>query len=243
MQNAADSRIADLVTAGEVRVALYVPQYTTDSVTGELKGWAADLARAIGAHFGIEGVPVGHPTPPAAMASLKSGACDAAILGIESARAQEVDYSPPIVEADYTLLVPAGVEIANVADADRPGLRIAVVRNHASTMKLARMLKHATLVYADMPDATFELLRSGEASLFASVREILLKYCAQLPGSRVIAERYGYNSLGVAVPKGHAGRLAAMSEFVEAAKSTGLVKRALDRAGWRGLQVAPPSEA
>jgi len=242
MQKSTDPRIADFVAAGRVRVALYVPQYTTDPVTGELKGWAADLARALGAHFGIEGVPVGHPTPPAAIASLRSGDCDAAILGIEPARAIEVDYSPPLVEADYTMLVPAGVEVSSVADADRSGVRIAVVRNHASTMQLARMLKHAALVPADMPDATFELLRSGQADVFASVREILLRYSAQLAGSRVIAERYGFNSLGVAVPKGRAGRLAAMGEFVEAAKASGLVKQALDRAGWRGLQVAPPSK-
>jgi polar amino acid transport system substrate-binding protein len=206
MPNKTDPRIADLVAAGKVRVALYVPQYTTDPATGELKGWAADLARALGTHFGIEGVPVGHPTPPAAMASLKSGDCDAAILGVEPARATEVDYSPPIVEADYTMLVPAPAQFCSVADADRPGVRIAVVRNHASTMKLARTLKHATLVYADMPDQTFELLCSGQADVFASVREILLRYCAQLPGSRVIAERYGFNSLAVAVPKGLPGR-------------------------------------
>src|SRR5207302_986990 len=87
MQKTTDPRIADLVAAGKVRVALYVPQYIEDPATGEFKGWAADLARALGAHFGIEGVPVGHPTPPAAMAGLKRGACDAAILGVEPARA------------------------------------------------------------------------------------------------------------------------------------------------------------
>jgi polar amino acid transport system substrate-binding protein len=239
VQQINDPRVADLVQAGKVRVALYVPQYTKDPLTGELRGWAADIARALGASLGIAGVPVEHPHPPEAVASLKTGACDVSILGIDPTRAGDVDYSPPCVEADYTCLVPAGSSIRSVADADHPGVRIAAVRGHASTLALGRMLKHATLVYADMPDPTFEILRSGEASVFASLREVLLRYSTQLPGSRVLEERYGFNSLAIAVPKGNAGRLAYVSGFIEEAKASGLVQKAIDRSGWRGLQVAP----
>ena len=44
------------------------------------------------------------------------------------------------------------------------------------------------------------------------------------------------------MPKGQAGRLAYLTEFVEQAKASGLVQRALDRAGWRGIRVAPPGK-
>jgi polar amino acid transport system substrate-binding protein len=238
-QQTNDPRVADLVRAGKVRVALYVPQYTKDPITGELRGWAADIARALGASLGIAGVPVEHPHPPEAVASLTAGICDAAILGIDPTRAGAVDYSPPFVEADYTCLVPAGSSIRSVEDADRPGVRIAAVRGHASTLALSRMLKRATLVYADMPDPTFEILRRGEASVFASLREVLLQYSAQLPGSRVLDSRYGFNSLAIAVPKGQVGRLAYVSDFIEEAKASGLVQQAIERSGWRGLKVAP----
>ena len=81
---ATDPRVADLVQAGKVRVALYLPQYTKDPVTGELRGWCVDLVRALGERLGVAGVPVEHPTPPAAIAGLKSGACDIAIIGNRS---------------------------------------------------------------------------------------------------------------------------------------------------------------
>ena len=106
-------------------------------------------------------------------------------------------------------------------------------------MALSRMLKHATIVSATTPEPAFELLRNGDAEAFASIREVLLAYAAQLPGSRVLEQRYGFNSVAMAVAKGHAGRLAVISEFVEQAKSSGLVQRALDRGGWRGVRVAP----
>ncbi len=41
-----DPRIADLVQAGRVRVALYPPQYMKDPVTGELRDWTIELAGA-----------------------------------------------------------------------------------------------------------------------------------------------------------------------------------------------------
>jgi polar amino acid transport system substrate-binding protein len=101
------------------------------------------------------------------------------------------------------------------------------------------MLKHATLVYADLPNPTFEIMRSGKADMMASLSEIMLRYAAQLPGSHVIEQRYGFNTLALAVRKGQSDRLAYLSEFVEEAKASGIVQRAIDRSGWKGLHVAP----
>jgi polar amino acid transport system substrate-binding protein len=85
-------------------------------------------------------------------------------MGVTPGRAAEVDLSPPFLQFDYTFLVPAGSSIRNAADADRPGIRIAVVRNHVSTLALSRLLENAKQVEADTPDAAFDLLRSGRAA-------------------------------------------------------------------------------
>ena len=238
-QPSADPRVADLVKAGRIRVALYVPQYNKDTATGELRGWPIDLVAALGARIGVQGMPVEHPNPANALDSIASGACDAGIIGIEAERATKVDYSPPIVEADYTLLAPPASPYRSLADADRPGVRIAAVRHHASTIALQKIIKHAAFVYADMPEPTFLILQSGEADLFASLHEVLRHYVARFPGSRVWEGRYGFNSLGLAVPKGHAARLAFLSEFAEHAKASGIVQDAIDRSGWSGIRVAP----
>jgi polar amino acid transport system substrate-binding protein len=67
----------------------------------------------------------------------------------------------------------------------------------------------------------------------------MLRYAPQLPGSRVLEQRYGFNTLALAVQKGRADRLAYLSEFVEEAKASGVVQRAIDSSGWKGLHVAP----
>ncbi len=70
-------------------------------------------------------------------------------------------------------------------------------------------------------------------------RSVLLEYSAKLSGSRVLEDRYGANLPTMAVAKGKAGRLAYISEFVGKAKASGLVQRAIERSGERGVQVAP----
>jgi polar amino acid transport system substrate-binding protein len=226
-----DPRVADLVRAGRVRVALFPPMYTKDLATGEVGGMAMDLTRALAARLGIEALPVEYATPGDVVEGLNAGTCDVAFLVIDPVRAAAVDFSPPYVERDFTYLVPTNSSIGSAMDADQSGVRIAVVRTHASTLALSHVVKHAALVQAESLDAAFDMLRSREVDLLASARQDLLKYSIQLPGSRVLKDRYGSSVAAVAVPKGHAGWLAYISEFIAEAKASGLVQRAIERAG------------
>ena len=241
-QPQADPRVADLAQAGKVRVGIH-SFYTKDSRTGELKAVSTgiiflDIARILGARIGVEVLPVWHPTIPEMLACLAAGGCDVGFMGPDPSRAG-VDFSPPFLRLDYTFLVPADSSIQRIADADRPNVRIAVVRDHASTLTLSRIFKHAQLIYAATPDPTFELLRNGQVDAFASVRGVLLGYAPKLPGSRVLEEHYGANLVGLVVQQGQTARLSYLTEFVEQAKSSGLVQQAIDRAGLPGHQVAP----
>jgi len=241
-QQTSDPRVADLVQAGRIRVGMH-SFYTKNSQTGELRAVSTgiiflDIARMLGTRIGVEVLPVWHPTIPEMLTCLTSGACDAGFMGPDPSRAG-VDFSPPFVQLDYTFLVPAGSSIQRITDADRPNLRIAVVRDHASTLTLSRIFEHAQLIYAATPDPTFELLRNGQADAFASVRGVLLGYAPKLPGSRVLEDHYGANLVGMVVPKGQTARLAYITEFIEQAKASGLVQQAIERSGLPGHQVAP----
>jgi len=142
----------------------------------------------------------------------------------------------------FTLMVPASSSIRSMADVDKTGVRIAAVRNHASTLALRRVVKQAEIVDVEIPDEAFELLRSGRADAWASPRPPLLEYAPRLAGARVLDGRYGENLQSMAVPKDQASRLAYISEFLEAAKASGLVKHAIERAGEHGMEVAPSPE-
>jgi polar amino acid transport system substrate-binding protein len=206
-----------------------------DSATGELKSAWVDVARALAARIGVQPVLLEQLTPPRDIECLKSGACDVIFLPLDDRAANVGNFSVPYMQFEYTFLAPAGSSIRRFADADRPRVRIAAVRNHASTNTLVPLLKQAELVYAETPDPTFNLLRNGQADAMASVRGTLLDYSDQLPGSRVLEDHYGANLNRIVTLKGNSGRPAYLNEFVEKAKASGLVQKAIDRAGPRGF--------
>lgn len=241
VQQAVDARIADLMRAGRVRVALYPPQYAKDPATGELRGWTIELARALAARIGVEFLPVEYPTPTRAIEGLKAGACDVGFGAMDASRTSDIDFSPAVLQFDFTYLVPADSSIHSAADADSRGARIAVVRNHASALCLDRIRKHAELISAETPDMAFDLLRTAHADAWASTRPALLEFSTKLSGSRVLEDCFGANFTAMAVPKGQPGRLAYISDFIEEAKVSGLVQRAINDSGWRGVHVAPPA--
>jgi len=241
-QQMPDPRVADLVKAGSVRIGLFPPQYIKDMATGKLTGVWAETARALAARLGVKAVLLEYPTPLAVAECLKAGACDAVFLGLAPRFADAGDFSIPFVHFDYTFLVPHGSSIGGVIDADLPGARIAAVHGHASSLALSQLLKHAELVWGDAPGSAFELLRTGKAVALASTRPALIEYSAQLPGSRVLQTSYGANVHRVVVPKGHAGRLGYINEFLEKAKASGWLQSAIERAGPRGLTIVPPGD-
>jgi polar amino acid transport system substrate-binding protein len=242
-QQKPDPRVADLIQAGKIRVGLFPPQYIKDSKTGELKSVWVEVARALAERIGVELIMLERPTPPAAVECLKADECDVIFLPFDARAANAGNFSFPFIQFEYTLLVPAASPIRAIPDADRPGVHIAAVRNHASTITLSRILRQAELLYADTPDPTFELLRSGRADVMASTRNALLEFSNKLPGSRVLEDYYGANLNRVVVPKGRGEWLAYVNEFVEKIKASGLVQKAIDRVGPRGIMVAPPGNS
>jgi polar amino acid transport system substrate-binding protein len=241
-QQAADPRIADIVRAGKVRIGLHLPQFVQDKKTGEIRGSGTGtvivpIAHALAERMGVKLELVGHPSPPALIECLKAGACDAGFLGFREERTKLVDYATPHIMVPFTYLVPANSPVRTIADADKPGIRIAAVRDHASTHVLHEVVKHAKMIEVAIPDEAFELIRSGKADAYASPRPPILEYAKQLPGSRVLDGHYGANIQAIAFAKGKADRLAYVSAFVEQARTSGVIQKAIDQAGERGIVV------
>jgi ABC-type amino acid transport substrate-binding protein len=182
-QQGPDPRIADLVQAGKVRMGLFSTQYTKDPVTGEFRSVRVEIALALAARIGVPAVLLEHRTPPDVVQCLKAGACDVVFLPRDERAANVGDFSPPYLQSEYTMLVPAGSSIRSIADADKPGIRIVAVRSHSSTMTLTSAIKQAEVILGENELAAFELLRSGQADAFASTRQYLLRASKNLAGS------------------------------------------------------------
>jgi len=245
MKNSAvDPRVTDIIKGGSIQLALFLPQYSKTS-DGALTPHGAGvvghaLIGALAERLSIEMQIIEQPSPTVAMKILNAGGCDLLILGVEETRGKLVDFTPPVILFDFAYLVPANSALQETEEVDRPGRRISVPSGHASCMALKRSIVHAEIVGTEIPDEAFSLVRDGDVDVFALPREQLIDYAALLPGSRILSKGFGFNLGSFAVAKGRKQLLAFISDFVEEAKASGLVKCILDDAKLtsRGFDVA-----
>jgi polar amino acid transport system substrate-binding protein len=84
-----------------------------------------------------------------------------------------------------------------------------------------------------------EMARTGQGDAFALSHDSFAGLLPKLPGARVLAGNFQQTGIGVAVPKGRPAALAIVSALLEDAKRSGVVRRALDAAGFKDAEVAP----
>jgi polar amino acid transport system substrate-binding protein len=232
----------EIAPTGKLRVGINYGNpvlATRDAVSGELRGVAVDLARELGtqADLPIELVPF--ESAGKMFDAVKAGAWDVAFLAIDPGRAGEIDFTAPYIEIEGTYLVPPGSPLRAIADVDRKGVRMGVSANSAYDLFLTRSIHHAQLVRAPSPDAAFELIVGGKVDVVAGVRQHLVANAGKLPGSRVLDGRFMAIEQALGIPKGRDAGAKYLREFIEDAKASGLVARAIEKAGVRGVSVAP----
>jgi polar amino acid transport system substrate-binding protein len=151
------------------------------------------------------------------------------------------DYAPLHLQVEFGYLVPEQSAIKKLEDVDQPGVRVAVQDRTQLAIFLAHNLKKGQIVKEPNNPATFETLKSGGADAVFSVKPNLHQLMGHSTGFRVLVGSPGLDLHAMAMPKGRDAGHAYAHAFIEEAKSSGLVKRAIDRMGLRGVVVAPPS--
>lgn len=233
---------SELAPTGTLRVGINYGNAlfaSRDPITGEPRGIAIDLARELGRSSGIPLELVGYSSAGQLTAAMKSGAWDVAFLAFDPARAAVISYTAAFAEVESTYLVPPASALRTVADVDRDGVRIAVSAKGGNDLFLSRTLKHARLVRVPGAAAAFKLFVSDRLEAYAGLKPQLLADAARLPGSRVLEGSYTVVGYSVGTPKGRKAGAQYLAEFIEEAKLSGLVARAIEKNGIRGVSAAP----
>jgi polar amino acid transport system substrate-binding protein len=230
-----------LAPTGKLRVALQLGNplnVVRDSVSGEMTGVGLDLGQELARRMDVPFEPVLYPSVGAILDSGKSGAWDVAFIGFSPERAKDWEFSALHLEVEFGYLVPAGSSISTMADVDRPGIRVAVQENSGPDRFFSRSLKSVAMVRVSSNPGALEAVKSGKADVMGSIKPVLFEMSKQWPGSRVLDGRPGIDPHAMAMPKGRDLGLAYGRRFIEDAKSEGLVKASIEKAGLRGVVVA-----
>ena len=235
---------ADLAGTGKVRAGINYGNSILakkDAATGASSGVAIDLARDVAQRLGVPLEIVAYDTVAAMVDAAKSGAWDIAFLGIDPARENEIGFTAAHLHIEATYLVPGDSPLRAVADVDREGVRVAAPARANYELYLGRSLKRAELVRAVSHDAAFDLLVKGQVHALAGLRQALFGLADKLPRSRMVDGNFMVVPQAIGVPRGRDAGLAFLRTVVEKAKASGLVARAIEKTGARGVSVAPPA--
>ena len=235
---------AELAATGTLRAGINYGNFilaTKDRATGESRGVAVDLLQEVGRRLGVPVAIVAYDSVAVMGDAAPTGAWDIAFLGSDPAREALMSFTAAYLEIAATYLVPAGSKLRTAVEVDGEGVRVAAPARANYELFLSRNLKRASLVSAPGGEAAFDLLATGRVDALAGLTQGLLDLAKKLPGSRLVDGRFMAVQQSIAVPRGHDFGLAYLRRVVEDAKASGLVARAIERTGARGVSVAPPA--
>jgi ABC-type amino acid transport substrate-binding protein len=225
----------DIAPGGKLRVGMI-------AIT-VLGGVAEPVAKFIGQKLGATVEPVMYPNPDAYLQSFGRGEWDIAIGPRVLAPADKADSTADLWVISLVYVAAPGKVFPDIASVDKAGVKIGTIRGAPSDRVLTREIKAAELVRIPLSptiatDAA-ELLRSGKADVFGADSGVGYPAAAALPGARIVSGSFATVRVAAALPKGRSpAAQAALAKVVEEAKQTGVVQKAIDVNGLKGVSVA-----
>ena len=235
--------LKELAPTGKLRLAIAVSPSPSAQFAiqdgNTYRGVAVTLGRALAAKLGVPLEIIPHQASGEIQNSAASNRWDVAFLPVDDERKKFVDFGNAYHLLQSTFLVGSNSKIQSVKDADAKGIGLGGVANTATFRAAKKATPNATHIDFSGVDAAVAAMSEGKIEGIALSRESLSGLLGKIAGARILDDAFLNSSTAVCVPKGKPAALAYVSEFIEEAKASGLVRKALDEMGLKSSQVAP----
>jgi len=137
-------------------------------------------------------------------------------------RAQSIDFSAPYLKTGLCLLVGAKTNIQSIADCDRSGQSIAVVRGTTGHLYAVQHLKAARVLVLDQPAACALEVAQGKAEAFIFDQMTTLKNWQKNPETtRALLTPFQEETWAVGLRKGNDDLRLKVNAFIDAFRKEG----------------------
>jgi len=241
----AAAALRELAPSGSLRVAIAVGPAASalwcvrDAATGKPRGVPVELGTALAQKLGVPVALIEYAASGAIISETNNNRWDVTFVPVDDDRKKIVDFGAPYHLLQSTYLVAPGSVIKTVAEVNRPGVRIAGVDGTTTFRASTKASPNATPVTVKDPDTAVSMMRKGEVDAIALSRETIVGLLGIVPGSRALDGGFLNSTTAIAVPKNKPAALAAVTDFIEEAKASGLVRHALDAMGMTTSQIPP----
>ena len=236
--------VAELAPTGVLRAGINLSNFllvTGRSPSGDPEGVSPGMARAVADRLGVPVRYVPFPKPGLLADAVDDNVWDIGLIGAEPQRAEKIVFTAAYTEIEATYLVPAGSPITAIDQVDRPGVRIAVSARSAYDLWLERNIRHATVLRVEGGPGAVAKFRDEALDVLAGLRPGLLTDLETLPGARILDGQFTAVQQAIGTQRRNTAGAAFLRDFVEEAKTSGLVARLIAEHKVRGLSVAAPA--
>jgi ABC-type amino acid transport substrate-binding protein len=228
------SLVSEIAPGGKLRVGMI-------AIT-VLGGVAEPVAAFVGQKLGAAVEPVMYPNPEAYLQSFGKAEWDIAIGPRVLASADKADSTANLWAISLVYVAAPGTEFPDIASVDKAGVRIGTIRGAPSDRVLTREIKAAEIVRIPLSptiaaDAA-DLLRSRKADVFGADSGVGYPAADALTGAKIVPGAFGTVLVAAALPKGRSpAAQALLATLVEEARQTGVVQKAIDAKGLKGVNA------
>jgi polar amino acid transport system substrate-binding protein len=205
-------------------------------------GVAEPIARFIAQKLGAAVELVIYPSPETYLQSFGKGEWDIVIAARVLVPADKADSIADLWVISLVYVAAPGKEFPDIASVDKAGVKVGVIRGVPSDRVLTREIKAAEIVRIPLSptieaDAT-DLLRSHKADVFGADPGVAYSVAEALPGATIVPGAFAMVRVAAALPKGRsAAAQAALATILDEAKQSGVVQKAIDAKGLKGVNV------
>jgi polar amino acid transport system substrate-binding protein len=230
---------ADLAPTGALRATINLGnRLLVQGTPAAPTGVTVDIARELGSRAGVPVELVRCESVPKVLEAMRTGLADVCFMAIEPSREAEIAFSTPYAVVEGVFVVPKDSAIATVADVDRAGVRIGVVRDSSHDLFLSRTLRFASVVRGDRG---VDVLREQGLEVAAGTRHLMAQYVSGNPGFRLVEGRFMQVKQAMGTTRTRAPRtLEFLRSVIEELKASGFIADAIRRANRPDLSPAPP---
>jgi polar amino acid transport system substrate-binding protein len=234
---------SEIAPTGKLRVAMNAQTAVLLRRTADGKvidGVGFEVGKYVADKLGVPFDLVPYSNSNAFIQSYGKGEWDLGIGARTPLVADKAEFILDILLSDYLFVAAPGREFADAGSVDRPGVKIGVGTNSSSDQFLSRTLKSAELVRLPVGGQSVEALRNGQVDVWAASASNIQQVATKLPGATIVPGAFTSDRTMVILPKGRsAAAQAKVTEIVNEAKKSGVVQKALEQTGTKGIRAAP----
>jgi polar amino acid transport system substrate-binding protein len=229
-----------IAPTGILEVGLYQgspTSYLADGTSADNRGIGFTLGKQLASYIDASFKPVVFPKNADVLNAVNDAKVDLVFTNATPARAKFIQFSAPVIRLEKGFLLSPKSHIQSIDALNNSNIKIGISVGSSSEGEVAEMFSKAKLVKMNSTQETVDQLASGRIDAFSSNKGILFELSDQIPGSKVMPEVIGYESMALGVPINRPNVKDFLDEFIQSLKNTGQLDAIITRSGLRGVSA------